>query len=52
MVFYSILTFFIGPVLIKPVLDGNPNIDVYGFILGFVISVGLWMKFGRNYVTK
>jgi hypothetical protein len=52
MVFYSILTFFIGPFLLKPVLDGNPNIDVYGFTLGFVISVGLWMKFGRNYVTQ
>ena len=52
MVFYSILTFFIGPFLLKPVLDGDPNIDVYGFTLGFVISVGLWIKFGRNYVTQ
>ena len=52
MVFYSLLTFFIGPFLLTPVLKGDPNIDVYGFTLGFVISVGLWMKFGRNYVTQ
>lgn len=51
MVFYSLLTFFIGPYLVIPFLTENPNRHVYGFAVGFVISVGLWMKFGKNYLT-
>ena len=52
MVFYSIFTFFIAPYLVGLVLKDNPNIDIIGFNVGFTISVVLWFKFGRNYVTK
>lgn len=52
MVFYSLLTFFIGPYLVSLVLKDNPHIDIIGFNVGFAISVGLWIKFGRKYVTK
>ena len=52
MVFYSLLTFFIGPYLVAPFLKEHPDRHVYGFALGFVISVGLWMKIGKKYITK
>ena len=52
MVFYSILTFFVGPYVSGMVLEKNPNNDVIGFTVGFIISVILWMKVGRNYITK
>ncbi len=52
MVFYSILTFFVGPYVSGMVLKNNPNQDVIGFTVGFIISVILWMKVGRGYITK
>ena len=52
MVFYSVLTYFLGPYLVRPILKENPHVHVYGFVVGFLISVVLWMKFGRNYLTN
>ena len=52
MVFYSFLTFFIAPHIAGMVLKNDPNHDIIGFSVGFVISVILWMKIGRNYITK
>jgi len=52
MVFYSILTFFVGPYLTKPFLNNHPDQCVAGFLVGFTISVILWMKYGRHYVKK
>lgn len=49
MVFYSILTFFIGPFLTAPLLGEHPDKCVAGFLVGFTISILLWMKFGRYY---
>ena len=48
MVFYSILTFFVAPYVSGMVLEKNPNRDVIGFTVGFIISVILWMKVGRG----
>ena len=50
MVFYSILTFFVGPLLTRPFMNDHPDQCVAGFLLGFTISVFLWMKYGRHYV--
>ena len=48
MIFYSILTFFVGPFITRPFLKDHPDQCVAGFTLGFAISIILWMKFGRN----
>lgn len=50
MVFYSFLTFFLGPFLTRPFLGDHPDQCVGGFLLGFTISVLLWMKFGKMLV--
>ena len=52
MVFYSILTFFVGPVITRPFLGDHPDQCIGGFLLGFTISVFLWMKYGRHYAGK
>ena len=50
MVLYSFLTFFIGPFLTRPFLGNHPDQCVGGFLLGFTISILLWMKFGKMLV--
>jgi Kef-type K+ transport system membrane component KefB len=52
MIFYSILTFFVGPYLTKPFFNNHPDQCVAGFLVGFTISVILWMKYGIHYVKK
>jgi len=47
MIFYSILTFFIGPLLTRPFMYTHPDQCIAGFLLGFTISIFLWMKYGR-----
>ena len=48
MLFYSFLTFFLMPFLIRPLLPGNsPDKCVGGFALGFAISVIFWLKFNK-----
>lgn len=49
MVFYSILTFFLGPLITRPFFNEHPDQCVGGFLFGFTISVFLWMKYGRFY---
>ena len=49
MVFYSFLTFFLGPLITRTFLGEHPDQCVAGFLLGFTISVLLWMKYGRKY---
>ena len=53
MVFYSFLTFFLGPLITRPFLgDKYPDQCVGGFLLGFTISILLWMSMGRKLVMK
>ena len=52
MIFYSLLTFFLGPLLVRPFLSDHPDMCVAGFLVGFTISILLWMKFGRKMVKK
>ena len=47
MIFYSILTFFLGPLMTRPFLKNHPDQCVFVFLFGFTISIFLWMKF-RN----
>ena len=49
MVFYSLLTFFIGPLITRPFMSDHPDQCIAGFLLGFTVSVFLWMKYGRHY---
>tara|TARA_B100001094_G_C17773708_1_gene596291 strand:+ start:350 stop:541 length:192 start_codon:yes stop_codon:yes gene_type:complete len=48
MCFYSLLTYFIGPLITRPFLKNHPDQCVAGFTLGFCISILLWMKYGRH----
>lgn len=50
MVFYSILTFFIGPFITRPFMNEHPDQCVAGFLVGFTLSILLWMKYGRHYM--
>ncbi len=52
MVFYSLLTFFLGPFLTMNLFEDHPDKCIAGFLIGFTISILLWMKFGRKYVKK
>ena len=49
LIFYSIITYFIGPLITRPFLNEHPDQCVAGFLVGFTISILLWMKFGRHY---
>lgn len=50
MIFYSILTFFVGPYLTMPFLQSSLENCVAGFTLGFALSIILWLKFGKDLV--
>ena len=52
MIFYSLLTFFLGPVITRTFLGEHPDQCVAGFLLGFTVSVLLWMKYGRHMAKK
>ena len=49
MIFYSLLTFFIGPLITRPFMNDHPDQCIAGFLLGFTISIFLWMKYGRHF---
>jgi len=49
MIFYSLLTFFIGPLVTRPIMKDHPDQCIAGFLLGFTVSIFLWMKYGRKY---
>lgn len=49
MTVYSILTYFVGPLITRPFMGDHPDQCVAGFLLGFTISVFTWMKYGRHY---
>jgi len=49
MIFYSILTFFVGPLLTRPFMKDHPDQCIAGFLLGFTLSIFAWMKYGRHY---
>lgn len=48
MVFYSILTFFVGPYITRPFMSDHPDQCIAGFLLGFTLSILLWMKFRKQ----
>ena len=48
MIFYSAITYFIGPVVTRPFMGDHPDQCIAGYLLGFTISVFLWMKYGRH----
>ncbi len=52
MVFYSILTFFIGPYLTMSIIDNGPDNCIAGFTVGFAISLVLWIKYGKKMAMK
>ena len=49
MIFYSILTFFVGPYLTSPFIKDPSDKCIAGFLVGFTISILLWIKIGKNY---
>ena len=52
MVFYSLLTFFVGPYLTKSFIDNTPDNCLAGFTLGFAISIILWIKYGKKVAIR
>ena len=49
MVIYSLLTYFIGPLITRPFMNDHPDQCVAGYLFGFTISIFLWMKYGRHH---
>lgn len=50
MVFYSILTYFIGPYLRLPFVLNNTDTVAAGFTIGFIVSMILWYTFGSSLI--
>ena len=50
MLFYALLTFFIFPYVGYLLMKKSKNGIVYGMVIGFVISILLWISVGINYV--
>jgi len=48
MIFYSAITYFIGPLATRPFMGDHPDQCIAGYLLGFTVSVFLWMKYGRH----
>lgn len=47
MVFYSFLTFFLMPTLTRPFFKSHPDPCIAGFLIGFTISIILWMNYRK-----
>ena len=47
MVLYSVLTFFIGPFITRPFMNDHDQC-IAGFLVGFTVSILLWMTIWRN----
>ena len=52
MMLYSLITFFITPVITRPMFKNYQDPCLIGFIIGFFISIILWVKHGKNLVGK
>ena len=52
MIFYSVLTFFVGPKVSKMLNLDSKDPCMVGMILGFAISLVLWKKYGYDIVYK
>ncbi len=47
MIFYSILTFGITPMITRPYFKKHSDPCIAGFLVGFTISILLWMTYGK-----
>ena len=52
MLFYAVLTFFVGPKVSKMLKLDSKDPCMIGMVLGFVVSLVLWKQFGYNMVYK
>ena len=52
MLFYSVLTFLVGPKVSKMLKLDTKDPCMVGMILGFIVSLILWKKIGYNMVHK
>lgn len=48
MVFFSLITYFIGPLVTRPFMSSHCDQCIAGYLLGFTISIFIWMKFNKN----
>jgi len=48
MIFYAILTYFIGPFIAMPFMLDEKTTVAAGFTIGFIISMVLWYTFGSS----
>ena len=52
MLFYAVLTFFVGPKVSKMLKLDSKDPCMVGMVLGFIVSLVLWKKFGYKMVYK
>jgi hypothetical protein len=48
MIFYSLLSFFIAPYALSYYIKDPTDSITHGMIIGSIISVFLWIKFGKT----
>jgi hypothetical protein len=48
MLIYCFLTFFALPKVFVSIFESNHYADILGMSLGFVISIIIWVGFGKN----
>lgn len=48
MIFYAILTYFVGPFIAMPFMLNDTNTVATGFTIGFIVSMVLWYTFGSS----
>ena len=52
MLFYAVLTFFVGPKVSKMLKLDSKDPCMVGMVFGFIVSIALWKYFGYNMVYK
>lgn len=48
MFFFSLITYFVGPLVTRPFMKDHCDQCIAGYLLGFTISVFIWMKYHKK----
>lgn len=51
MIFYSLLTFLVGPKVFKSLNMKHKDPYMTGMIIGFMVSLVLWKQYGKKMVN-
>ena len=52
MIFYSLLTWFLMPMLVQRVNGHSDCSKQIGFIIGFIVSIALYNIYGKHFIDN